>query len=155
LKHFLFISLLVCLINISFSQVRSDNNSTSKTDKEIYILNCKRIEIDACVDIKHWQNYLAEKLELDSLAQDTIPPCTYQFTAQILIGKNGCIEQVKIIDDPGYGLGDKAIRVILAYQQWQPAEMNGRRVRAYRRQPITIVVEKKECEEKLPIEFIF
>lgn len=97
---------------------------------------------------------MIENLELDSVEQATIPEGIYRLAAQILIGKNGCIEQVKIMDDPGYGLADKVIKVISSYQQWNPAESNGRQVRAYRKLPITFIVEKDECETNLPLESI-
>lgn len=84
---------------------------------------------------------------------DTIPKGIYELTAHILIGKSGCIEQVKIIDDPGYGLGDKVVKVISGYEQWIPAERNGRKVRAYRKQVVTIIVGKEECTGS-PDEFI-
>jgi protein TonB len=87
---------------------------------------------------------------LEPLAKENIPERIYRLIAQILMGKDGCIEQVKIIDDPGYGLRVKVNRVISAYQQWIHAEMNGRTVRAYRKQAITFSVDKetKECEKE-------
>jgi hypothetical protein len=134
MKYFLVISILLCCVTC-LSQKESGK-------EEPGIFYCRRIEKDAQVDINHWKDYLAENLELDSLAQDTIPAGIYRLTAQILIGKSGCIEQVKIIDDPGYGLGIRVVKVISSYQQWVPAEMNGRRVKAYRKQPIIFMVEK-------------
>ena len=145
MKHFLLILMLFC-IKTSFSQ-----NEPNK--EEFHPMLC-RVEKDASVDTRHWKNYLEKSLELDSLTKSRIPEGIYKLTAQILIGKNGYIERVKIIDDPGYGLGNKVIKVISAYQQWSPAEMNGRQVKAYRKLPITFIVEREECEEKLPVEFI-
>ena len=104
------------------------------------------IEKDAQVDIKHWQAYLDQNLQLDSLAQDTIPEGTYSITVMFIIGKNGCIDEVKILNDPDYGLGKKVSKVISEYEQWIPAERNGRKVRAYRKLVVMIVAKKEECK---------
>jgi hypothetical protein len=133
------------------SNVRQDQPEKSQSAK-VFTFSCRSTETEAQVDGEHWRNYLIENLELDSMEQTIIPEGTYRLTAQILIGKNGCIEQVKIMDDPGYGLSDKVIKVISSYQQWKPAERNGRQVRAYRKLPIAFIVEKDECETNLPLE---
>ena len=121
-------------------------SSQSRPVENIFY-SCRVIEKDAQVNIKHWQAYLDKGLQLDSLAQDTIPGGTYAITAIFIIGKKGCIDEVKILNDSGYGLGEKVSKVIFEYEQWIPAERNGRKVRAYRKQVVTIIAEKGECKE--------
>ena len=131
----------------------SSQLESQKQKSEAFV--CGRIEKEAKVDVKHWQNYLSANLKLNSIAQDTIPAGTYNITAMFIIDKEGCITDVKIRDDPGYGLGKKVVRVISGYTlKWIPAEMNGRKVRAFRKQIITITVKNEKCKEKLPAEFI-
>ena len=152
MRYFFFILLIVCFNSPVLSQT-NPNHKGAKKDQEqkAEIIFCGPIEIEAKVDIQHWRAYLEQNLQLDSLA----PPGTYSITATFIIGKNGCIDEVKILSDPGYGLGKKAAKVIAEYQQWFPAERNGRKVKAYRKQVITIIVEEEEeCEEKLSKEFI-
>ena len=131
----------IILILFCFLQVSSQSRST-----ENIFYSCRVIEKDAQVDIKHWQAYLDQNLQLDSLAQDTIPEGTYSITAMFIIGKNGCIDEVKILNDPEYGLGKKVSKVISEYEQWIPAERNGRKVRAYRKLVVMIVAKKEECK---------
>ena len=116
---------------------------------------CGRIEKEARVDIEHWQNYLSENLKLHPLAHDTIPPGVYNITVLFIIDKEGCITNAEVPNDPGYGLGKKVIRVLSGYNsKWIPAEMNGRKVRAYRKQILTITVKNEDCTEKLREEFM-
>ena len=120
-------------------------SSQSRSAENIFY-SCRVIEKDAQVDTRHWQAYLGQNLQLDSLAEDTIPKGTYSITAMFIIGKNGCIDIVRILDDPGYGLGEKASKVISEYEQWIPAERNGRKVRAYRKLVVTIIAKKERCQ---------
>ena len=103
------------------------------------------------MDEKHWKNYLEKNLELDSLTLDTIPEGTYKVITIFIINKEGCISNVKVITDPGYGLGARVIKVISSYDQTCiPSEQNGRKVKAYRKQEITFVIGETVCEEISP-----
>ena len=139
MRHSFFISLLFWVSSQGFSQ-------TKPSLKNIDKIFCCSSEKDAEVDIKHWQAYLDQNLQLDSLAMDTIPPGIYGITVIFIIDKKGCLTEVKALNDPGYGLGIRVIRVISGYEQWIPAERNGRKVRAYRKQVVTIISGKEKCK---------
>lgn len=140
-----------CSLSPVLSQLKNDKGETN----DLGFFTCRVFEKDAEVDIKHWQTHLDKYLELDSLSLDTIPGGRYSMEALFTIDKEGCITNIKILNDPGYGLGDRVIRVISGYNvSWIPAERNGRRVKAYRKQAVTFIVEKEECEEKQFAEFI-
>lgn len=109
-----------------------------------------RVEKDASPE-PGWQKYLEEKLVLDTLAADSIPPGTYQVIVHFVVDKTGRLTDVKVDSDPGYGLGAHTARVIAAYdQRWVPGQQNGRAIKCYRRQPITFVIEEDDCEDPLP-----
>ena len=147
MRYFLLIMTSFYFITSS-SQIESQNQEPEK-------IVCGRLEKEARVDINHWQSYLSGNLCVDSLAQDTIPAGIYKITALFVIDKEGCITNVEVRDDPGYGLGKKVVRAISGYTpKWIPAEMNGRKVRAYRKQMVTITVKNERCTEKMPEEFI-
>jgi len=131
----------ITLILFCFLQVSSQSRSA-----ENIFYSCRVIEKDAQVDTTHWLAYLDQNLQLDSLAMDTIPPGIYGITVIFIIDKKGCLTEVKALNDPGYGLGIRVIRVISGYEQWIPAERNGRKVRAYRKQVVTIISGKEKCK---------
>ncbi len=147
MRYFLLIVTLLCFERSS-SQIESQKQEFEK-------IVCGRFEKEATVDLKHWQNYLSENLKLDSLAQDTIPSGIYNITAVFIIDKEGCITNVEVRDNPGYGLGKKVVKAISGYTlKWIPAEMNGRKVNAYRKQIVTIIVKNEKCKDRMPEESI-
>ena len=138
-RHSFHVLTLICFLQ-SFSQPGQN-----------LFFSCRVIEKDARVDSIHWQAYLDQHLEMDQAALDTIPSGIYILTVMFVINKVGCINDIKVLNDPGYGLGQKASEVISAYQQWIPAERNGRKVRAFRKEVVTVKISKEKCEESLTL----
>jgi periplasmic protein TonB len=60
------------------------------------------------------------------LVNDTI----LKVRVKILIDRDGCISDMKVITDPGYGLGEEAIRVLSLAKKWSPAIDKGKPVMA-------------------------
>ena len=161
MRFFLIIAALLYCSVVS-SQIKAPEaihkieGPTRYTEKKIVeerIITCESIETDAQVkDQRHWLMYLSHSFLLDSLARDSIPEGIYNIMAYFIIDKEGCVTEVKVHNDPGYGLGSKVISVISRYnEKWNPATRNGRNVRAYKKQVVTIIVENKKC--KLQEEF--
>ncbi|OSZ80776.1 hypothetical protein CAP36_05905 [Chitinophagaceae bacterium IBVUCB2] len=107
------------------------------------------LEIDAKIDEKQWLEYLVKSLELDSLSMNIIPSGTYQVIAQFIIDTSGKISEIGIVSNPCYGLGKRVTKSLSAYPGcWVPAERNGRKIKAFRRQVITFIVgEEEACSE--------
>lgn len=109
------------------------------------------LEEDATIDFKKWNSYLVENLTLDSFEAKKIPRGTYRLTAQFIINKDGSINSVKVLNDPGYGLGTKVSQALCANKiLWSPAKRNGRTVKNYRTQLVTFIFEEM-CEGYLPV----
>ncbi|RYY98419.1 MAG: TonB family protein [Chitinophagaceae bacterium] len=89
-----------------------------------------------------WANYLRRNLNADVPGQNGAPAGTYTIRVQFIVDKEGNISDVKSLNDPGYGMGDEAVRAIKRGPKWTPAQQNGRQVKAYRTQPITFVVSE-------------
>ena len=70
-----------------------------------------------------------------------VPEGTYTVYVQFVVSKDGSISDVKALTNHGYGMEAEAMRVIKKGPKWVPAVQNGRQVNAYRKQPITFVVE--------------
>lgn len=110
------------------------------------------LEIEAQPNQNEWLSFLQNNLQLDSAALDTIPAGSFTVIAQFVINKDGRIEEISIVKDPGYGIGELVKTVLNDYDgRWRPAIFNGRETKSYRRQPITFIVEEEmedECEEE-------
>ena len=55
-----------------------------------------------------------------------------------VIEKDGSINEIKVLQDIGYGTGDEAIRVMKKSLNWIPAQKDGKPVRVLFKFPITI-----------------
>lgn len=73
-----------------------------------------------------------EKLELDS--ENAI-----RITVSFIVEKDGSMTDIRVLKDPGYGLGREAIRVLKSLKtKWSPGIMDGKPVRTAYNLPITI-----------------
>ena len=123
----------------------------SKTKKEItdaYDLNGNRIydfifskEAFFKEGKADWQDYLAENVKTKVPVKNGAPLGQYQVIVRFIVGKNGKIIDVRAETNLGYGMEDEVIRVIKKSPKWNPAIALGNPVNAYRRQPITFIVE--------------
>jgi periplasmic protein TonB len=60
---------------------------------------------------------------------------------QFIVGYDGTISNIEATTNHGYGMEKEVIRVIRKCPKWIPAEQHGRKVKAYRRLPVTFLVE--------------
>ena len=89
-----------------------------------------------------WQNYLKKTLNASTPVDNGASGGKYTVIIKFVVSKDGSLSDVKCENDPGFGMCDEAIRVIKKTRNWTPAIQNGRNVNAYRRQPITFLVEE-------------
>ena len=88
-----------------------------------------------------WSKYLTRNLNSQVPADNGAPPGRNTVTVSFLVAKDGNISEVKALNDPGYGCGDEAVRVIKKGPKWQPAIQNGRNVIYRQKQNIVFVVQ--------------
>jgi len=89
-----------------------------------------------------WQNYLAENVKPNVPIKKGAPLGQYQVVIKFMVGKNGKIADVVAETNLGYGMEDEVIRAIKKSPKWNPAIIMGKPANAYRRQPMTFIVEK-------------
>jgi hypothetical protein len=89
---------------------------------------------------KAWKKYLNQHLDPNVPVNQKAPPDTYNVLVQFIVEKDGSITNVVALTSYGYGMEEEAIRVIKKGPKWIPALQYGRKVKAYRRQPITFAV---------------
>jgi periplasmic protein TonB len=90
-----------------------------------------------------WTRYLQKNLNANVPVDNSAPAGSYTVVVRFVVSRNGEISDIQCESDPGYGMCDEAKRIIRRGPQWKPALQNGRNVNAYRRQPITFVVEEQ------------
>lgn len=90
-----------------------------------------------------WKRYLERNLSNFNPADNGAPAGTYTVYVQFVVDKEGAISDVRALTNYGYGMEDQAVKVIKKGPPWTAAIQNGRKVKAYRKQPITFVVQEE------------
>ncbi len=90
-----------------------------------------------------WRRFLEKNLNPNTPIDNNAPAGTYQVVVQFIVSKDGSISDVQALTKHGYGMEQEAVKVIKKGPNWKPALQNGRNVNAYRKQPITFVVQEE------------
>ncbi len=145
--HFSIICLLTAVLFFSPAQAQQTDSSQNRIPSAPTIEDnvFEKVEVEATVDIKAWQQHLIKSLMpyLDYAATRGMKAGTYTVNVRFLVEKNGRITDVKALNDPGYGLALGAVRTIRTGPLWQAGEVNGRKVRSYHTQPIMFAITEK------------
>ena len=110
-------------------------------EPEIY----EKVEVEAQFPggPKAWENFLRRNLDANVPVDNGAPGGRYTVYIQFVVDKEGNVSDLKPITSHGFGMEQEAIRVLKKATKWTPANQNGRAVKAYRKQPITFVVEQE------------
>lgn len=98
--------------------------------------------------INGWRKYLETNLNPTTPVDNGAPAGTYTVWIQFVVDKNGNISQIKALTKLGYGMEAEVMRIIRKSPPWKPAMQFGRMVKAYRKQPVTFVVEEERRKRK-------
>ncbi len=90
-----------------------------------------------------WIRYLQKNLKAEIPIKRGAPKGTYQVIIRFMVSADGNIKNTEAETHFGYGMELEALRVIQDSPKWTPAILLNKEVNAYRRQPITFVVDEK------------
>lgn len=88
-----------------------------------------------------WSLYLMQNLDADVPAKGKAPVGKYAVIIKFIVRPDGSLADIKPETNIGYGMEKEALRIIRNSPKWIPAVQYGRKVNAYRRQPITFQLE--------------
>ena len=89
-----------------------------------------------------WMFFLQQHLKPKVPVKKGAPKGTYITIIRFIVTKEGNISDIKAETKNGYGMEEEAIRVIKKSPKWIPCIFLDKIVNAYRRQPITFVIEE-------------
>ncbi|MEO6407039.1 MAG: energy transducer TonB [Ferruginibacter sp.] len=134
---------LILMLNASagFSQDNGAKNDTAVNAEKIF----EKVEIEAAFPGGRtgWIEFLQKNLKPNIPVKKKAPAGTYQVVVRFIISKDGNISDITPETSYGYGMEEEVVRVIRKSPKWIPASQAGRKVNAYRRQPITFQVAEK------------
>jgi periplasmic protein TonB len=125
-----------------------DSRNSSDTSK---IFDVVEVEASFPGGIEAWRNYLENNFKVDSVSDlvwKQLPDKAkrkkgvLQITAivQFIVCKDGSICDVKTLNDVPPAFKTEVERLITESLLWVPAEQSNRKVKAYRKQPITLQI---------------
>ncbi|GAB2817824.1 energy transducer TonB [Ferruginibacter profundus] len=114
-----------------------------KEDDEGKIFTKVEVEAEFPGGAAAWNNFLKKNLNGDVPTDNGASEGTYTVVVKFIVSKDGSLSDISCENDPGFGICDEAKRVIKKTKNWTPAIQNGRNVNAYRRQPITFLVQSQ------------
>lgn len=88
-----------------------------------------------------WVAYLTANLKANTPVKKKAPAGKYMVIVRFIVSKDGNISEVVAETNHGFGMEEEVIRIIKKGPKWNPAQLNGKFVNAYRRQPVTVVVQ--------------
>lgn len=112
-------------------------------DDEGKIFNKVEIEAEYPGGSAAWVKYLRNNLDANTPVDNGASEGTYTVIVRFIVSRDGSISDVVGETKHGYGMEAEAIKIIKKGPKWTPAQQNGRMVNAYRRQPITFVVQEQ------------
>jgi Gram-negative bacterial TonB protein C-terminal len=93
-----------------------------------------------------WRSYLEQNLNPMVPVDRGAKAGTYTVYIQFIVDIDGKVSAIKPLTQHGFGMEGEVMRILRKSPNWVPAVQAGKKVRAYRKQPVTfqIVEEKKK-----------
>ncbi len=109
-----------------------------------------KVEIEASFSggIDAWRRFLEYNINAAVPVEKKAPPGTYTVIVQFIVDKEGKVSDIKPLTKHGYGMEEEVVRILKKAPRWIPAVQDGRKVKAYRKQPVTFMVEEEKKKKK-------
>jgi len=148
-SHTMNFRLFVSILFFGIPFVVYAQNENQKDTLIVFSDDSARIGIFEKVDIEatfsggemEWRRFLERNLRGDVATEHGAPAGIYTVVAQFIVDKEGNISDIKSLTQLGYGMEEEVVRILRKSPKWSPAMQNGKPVKAYRKQPITFVIE--------------
>lgn len=90
---------------------------------------------------KFWNKYLERSL-IQSLPKiKQAPSGTYTVSLTFLVDTSGKIKNIEILENPGYGVAEEAIKIVQRSPKWNAATLAGKKVEyRYPKQNISFII---------------
>lgn len=137
-KSFFLLALLV--ITISTWSQQPVSTDSSKIDSSVFAK--VEVEADFPGGVMAWRKYLEKNLNPNTPVDHGASVGKYTVITEFIVDKDGSISNIKSLTRLGYGMEQEVLRIIRNSGAWAPAMINNKPVKAYRKQPVTFVVQE-------------
>ncbi|KGO84364.1 energy transducer TonB [Flavobacterium beibuense] len=116
---------------------RTDGGTTNGDENGTGII--EYIKVDVKPDFPGGLSVFYETVSRRFNAPDIGKDMTLRVFVSFIVEKDGTMSNIKVLRDPGYGMGDEAIRVLKSIKtKWNPGIKNGKPVRTAYNLPVTL-----------------
>lgn len=145
MKPFLLLVLSIVTIT-TFAQKDTSDIITVSNHTDTTLYETVEIEAEFPGGQDGWREYLMKNIRMNEIVS-SIPRSVKHFMQQaiveFIVDTDGSISNIKVINDVSPAVAREAKRIIARSPRWIPAVQNGRKVKAYRKQPIIFAVNNK------------
>jgi TonB-dependent SusC/RagA subfamily outer membrane receptor len=90
-----------------------------------------------------WRKFLEKNIDATVPVKYGAPAGSYKVELQFIVNIDGSISDLKALSNKGYGMEEECLRMMKLSPNWLPATETGKKVAAYKKQPITFVVAEE------------
>jgi hypothetical protein len=139
LSKIIFLLSFFALAGSSYSQDTVPVPDSSDSGEKLF----EKVDIEASFPggDAAWRKYLEQNLNPNVPVDNSAPAGLYMVFVQFVVNRDGTIADIKPLTKLGYGMEQEVVRILKKSGGWTPAVQNGRPVRAYRKQPVTFMIE--------------
>ena len=126
-------------VTLKLKPANSESSLVQTSDSQVF----EKVEIEPQFPgaTTGWTTYLQKNLNASVPVNNGAPEGEYTVTAQFIVNTNGKISDLKALTNHGYGMEQEVLRILAKSPEWEPAVQDGKKVNAYRRQPVTFVIQ--------------
>lgn len=129
-----------CSFNVIINNTQKFNFVNDPNDNKVF----NKVEVEAQFPggSTEWTKYLQKNLDGFNPGVLGAPKGKYHVMIKFIVAKDGTVSDVVAETNNGYKMEEYSINLIKNGPKWLPALQNGIAVNAYRRQPITFVINE-------------
>jgi periplasmic protein TonB len=103
------------------------------------------VDVRPSIDPKIWRKLVVSSLQkpIEYAASKGMKGGSYTVKVQFIVEIDGSITEIKALNDPGYALAKASEDIMRDSPNWNAAEKNGKKVRCYRIQPFTFIIQEQ------------
>ena len=152
MKKLLIIIFSFCFLNVAFSQNKRVLDSAKFSMDSTYVIypgnDTVYLQPQVNAGFKGgqigWNQYLLNNINIRIAEDSSAKIGEYLVNTIYIINSEGKIEDIELINNPGYGTGEELVRVLKASPLWIPAEKSGNPVKSLRSQEFTFTVSTEK-----------
>ncbi len=116
--------------------------------EESRIFNKVEIEARYPGGDNEWRKFLERNINADVAVRHKAPAGLYTVVVIFVVDREGKVSDIRALTNHGYGMEEEVIRLLKRAPLWEPAIQDGRKVKAYRKQPVTFQVVEEEKKKR-------